>query len=359
MVGLAAKAGAEQRSWMIRGIAEAVAGWHKARAPKGWKALEMAAQSDEAETQARVRELSVLFGDGRALDGLEKLARDRAEEGVQRVKALQNLIAAQPEGLRAICEPLLEDRVVSAAAVRGLALFDEPEVAALLLGKWGKFDEAGKATVVEVLVSRPAWAESLVDAMEKGRVPKAAVSAFQARQIAAHGVASLSARLEAVWGVAKTSSAEKQALMEQLRAALAPERLAGGDLKRGREVYRAVCQGCHVLHGEGGKLGPDLTGSGRAQLDYLLENVVDPSAVVGADYRLQVVTMKDGRVLSGVIAAQTERTLTLGMVGQETTVEKSEIASQAALEVSLMPEGLLGALTPEQVVDLIAFLMRS
>ena len=159
--------------------------------------------------------------------------------------------------------------------------------------------------------------------------------------------------------MAKTSSADKQALMAQLKAALTPERLAGGDLGRGREVFRAVCQGCHILHGEGGRLGPDLTGSGRAQLDYLLENLVDPSAVVGADYRLQVVTLKDGRVLSGVVSAQTERTLTLGMVGQETTLEKAEIASQSALNVSLMPEGLLGALTPEQVRDLIAYLMRS
>jgi len=113
-----------------------------------------------------------------------------------------------------------------------------------------------------------------------------------------------------------------------------------------------------VLFGEGGKVGPDLTGAGRASLDYLLENIVDPAAVVGADYRMTVVTLKDGRVLSGLVAASTERTLTLRMIQQETVVEKAEVVKQETLPVSMMPEGLLGALSEAQRRDLLGYLMH-
>ena len=56
-----------------------------------------------------------------------------------------------------------------------------------------------------------------------------------------------------------------------------------------------------MLYGKGGKLGPDLTGSGRTNLDYLLENIVDPNSAVSADYRMNILHLKDGRVLSGMI----------------------------------------------------------
>src|SRR5207253_4152391 len=111
-------------------------------------------------------------------------------------------------------------------------------------------------------------------------------------------------------------------------------------------------------YSEGGKLGPDLTGGGRANLDYLLENILDPSAVVTADFRMSIVDLKDGRVLNGLIAARTERTLTLKTMTEILTVERGEIADIRDSAVSLMPEGLLEALTAEQARDLIAYLMH-
>ena len=66
---------------------------------------------------------------------------------------------------------------------------------------------------------------------------------------------------------------------------------------------QTVGQGVDTLYGEGGKVGPDLTGGGRNNLDYLLENIVDPSAVVTADFRMSIVELKDGGVLNGLVAA--------------------------------------------------------
>jgi putative heme-binding domain-containing protein len=67
--------------------------------------------------------------------------------------------------------------------------------------------------------------------------------------------------------------------------------------------------------------------------------------------------LKDGRVLSGIVGAQTERTLTLRSPGQETVIDKQDITKRETVPVSLMPEGLLQAFTPEQQRDLLAYLM--
>ena len=105
-------------------------------------------------------------------------------------------------------------------------------------------------------------------------------------------------------------------------------------------------------------MGPDLTGSGRSNLDYLLENVVDPSGAVSADYRMTVLTLKDGRALSGMISGQDRNSLTLRMPGSETVVSKSSIKSRQALPNSIMPAGLFDNLSLEERRDLIGYLMH-
>jgi putative heme-binding domain-containing protein len=134
--------------------------------------------------------------------------------------------------------------------------------------------------------------------------------------------------------------------------------LAKADKGAGRALYESVCATCHTLYGNGGQIGPDLTGSGRANLDYLLENIIDPSAVVTADFRLNIVRLNDGRVLNGMISARTERTVTLRTLTEVVTVEKKEIVGAEELPLSVMPEGLLAAFDPRQKRDLIAYLMH-
>src|SRR5205085_2472520 len=134
--------------------------------------------------------------------------------------------------------------------------------------------------------------------------------------------------------------------------------LAKADKSRGRVVFNSACGACHTLYGEGGKVGPDLTGGGRDNLDYLLENIIDPSAVVAADFRMSIIDLKDGRVLNALIIAKTDHTLTLRTMTETLTVDRDEIAGVHESKLSLMPEGLLEALLPEQGRDLIAYLMH-
>ena len=85
---------------------------------------------------------------------------------------------------------------------------------------------------------------------------------------------------------------------------------------------------------------------------------MDPSAVVAADYRMSVVTLKDGRVLNGFIIARTDKTITVRTMTDKQSIEKEQIASTQELPQSLMPEGLLLAFTETQVRDLFAYLMH-
>ena len=113
------------------------------------------------------------------------------------------------------------------------------------------------------------------------------------------------------------------------------------------------------MFGEGKHIGPDLTGSNRNNLDYLLENILDPSAVVAADFRASVFALKNGRVITGVAVEQTDRTVSIQTQNELITVERSEIDEMKLTNNSLMPDGLLQPLTDDQVCNLIGYLMAT
>jgi putative heme-binding domain-containing protein len=123
-------------------------------------------------------------------------------------------------------------------------------------------------------------------------------------------------------------------------------------------IYNKLCASCHALYGHGGAIGPDLTGSGRDNLDYLLENVLDPSATVNADFRMVVVSMVDGRVLNGLVRSPTDRTITLQSQNEAVVLSRKEIEQIAPSPLSLMPEGQLDPLSSEETRDLFAYLMH-
>ncbi len=342
---------------LLGGVSDAFSGWRQAPRPASWEKLAAAwSASDHSELATFVRDLGALFGDGRAYEEIARVALDEKTELAKRSAALRTLVESRAPGLRAICEKTLSERSLLALSAKGLAHFDDPALGPILAGRYGSAYPGDRPVLLEVLTSRPAWASALLNAMKTGKIPRSALSAFQARSIQSFGDEALSATLAQVWGDLRESGGDKRALIEQWTAALSDANLAGADLSQGRKTYAAVCGACHVLYGEGGKIGPDLTGSGRADLGYLLENVIDPSAVVAADYRMIMLTLRDGRVLAGAISAENDKTLTLRQAEAETIVEKSDIEQREISPVSMMPEGLLLTITPEQVRDLIAYL---
>jgi putative membrane-bound dehydrogenase-like protein len=359
LVGAVALSGSSAfQADILDGFADGLRGRRKAPRPEGWENLAARLGSrSEAAIRDRVRELSVVFGDGRALDEVRRLALDeRAGLDVRRA-ALQSLIESRPPDLRAVCERLLRVRFLNATAVRGLALFDDPEIGRSLAANYRAFHPSERPAVLDTLVSRTAFAKALLDAMAAGKIPPGELTAFHARQVRSLGDPGLVRKLAEVWGELRDTGPEKRALMTRLKQQLTPATLAAADPRQGRVVFNRLCASCHMLYGQGGPIGPDLTGAGRDNIDYLLENVVDPSATVTADFRMMVVAMQDGRVLNGIVKTRNERTLSLQTQNELLVLDRGEIEGEKPTLASLMPEGQLESLTESEARDLVGYLM--
>ena len=347
----------EGQAEIVAGIADALKGWRKAPKPAAWDAFVATIPKSATAAQDLARQLNVIFGDGQALDEIRKIALDDKALMDQRRAALLSLIEAKDKQLKQVCEKLIYVKGVNMEAIQGLTQFDQDGVAQRIIDRYTQFYPHERPQAIMALVSRPRFATDLLKAVEAGKIPKADFGPAAARQVRAFNDAKLNALLSKVWGETRETSADKLKLVAELKASHTADFLAKADQSKGRALYAAVCGQCHKLYGEGGALGPDLTGSGRHDLNYLFENIVDPSAVVDAAHYLNVLELKDGRVLSGIVGAQSERTLTLRSVGQETVIDKQDIKARKIMPLSLMPEGLLQAFTPEQQRDLLAYLM--
>jgi putative heme-binding domain-containing protein len=305
-----------------------------------------------------IRELSVMFGDMDAIDELRRIAADRSAELNTRRRALQTLAQTRVTPLIPLLTNLLSELEIAPDAIRALATTGDDSTPSILLSRYaGLRSRQAKVEVVAALASRPAYADELVSAVRQGVIPPQDVGKFHVRQMRSFKGRELARQLEALWPASRPISAEKKTQMEHYERMLAPENLSGANLGRGRQLYGQACAGCHVLFGEGSRIGPELTGSDRRNLAYLLENILDPSNVVAENYRLSVLTLKDGRIVNGVVGAKTPRTVEVQTPTEKLVIENENIESITASKLSMMPEGLLEAFTPEQARELVSYLM--
>jgi cytochrome c oxidase cbb3-type subunit I/II len=146
-------------------------------------------------------------------------------------------------------------------------------------------------------------------------------------------------------------------LIARYKKLLSAAVLARADAGRGRVVYEKTCAACHILYDKGGKVGPNITGSNRGNLDYILLNLLDPSYDVPESYRMVVITTVNGRILSGVIAEEDNQRLVLKTAEQPIVViPKQDIDLRKVSPLSLMPEGQLLKMKKDEVVNLIKYL---
>jgi putative heme-binding domain-containing protein len=153
----------------------------------------------------------------------------------------------------------------------------------------------------------------------------------------------------------KSATAEHERLIQRALT-------RSGNAERGRALFANVeksqCLKCHQLAGQGARIGPDLTAvGGRFPRAYLIESILEPSRTVAPSYETVAVALTDGRVLNGVRTAETSTALSLADAeGKTHVLAKSEIEAQRTQAASLMPDGLEKPLTPDEFIDLIAFL---
>lgn len=246
-------------------------------------------------------------------------------------------------------------------ALRALARFDDEKVAKGILGRYGSTlpaEHGVRSTAERVLASRPAWAKLMLGHVDKAIIKSREVSPDVVQLMLEHGDEEIKEHAAKHWPgiVAGSGGVDLAAETARIKEVLA----AGtGDAAAGEAIFAARCATCHKLFGKGLTIGPDLTGYERQNPDFWIPSIVNPSLELREGYINYVATMKDGRILSGIMAQQTPQTVTLkDLAGQEQVLSRGEMDSLEASKISLMPPALLMGVSDDDLRDLFAYLMK-
>lgn len=344
---------------LLRGLSQAMDGRAQVPMPAGWDAVEPAlVRSGNGEIRSLTQALGLKFGSPAALTALKQILRNPQAETGERRNALRALLTVRDAEMPALLQALVKDPALSGDAVRGLAAFADETTPGAILSAYGSLSDEAKRDAVNTLASRPAFARSLLTAVDQGTVPKQALTADLLRQLRNLNDGDVKAALEKVYGTFRESPADKQQQINKFKAVYFAGGSQPGDAPRGRVVYERICAQCHTLFDVGGTVGPDLTGSARSDLDYILQNMVDPNAVIPNEYRTSTIELKDDRVITGIVKSQDQSALTVATANETLVLPRKDIADIFQSELSMMPEGLLDTLTDQEVRDLIYYLRQ-
>ena len=340
---------------VLRGMSEGLKGRRGVKMPQGWDDVATKlGKSSNGEVRELAQSLSLTFGSATAMNALRSTLADSNADPAARRNAMESLVQARDPNLPPILQKLLSEPAVRAAAVRGLAAYDDPKSAEVLLNLYNSLNQAEKKDALNTLVSRATYAKALLSAVGNKSVPARDLSADIVRQLRNFKDAEINQQVEKLWGVARETEADKLKEIAKYKSMITIEPV--GDSSRGRAVFARTCFQCHSLFGEGGKVGPDITGSNRGDLDYILQNIVDPNAVIPNDYRTSNLETKDERVITGIVTKQDENSVTIVTANETVIVPRGDVKSLQQGEISMMPEGLLQALNNSEVRDLVAYL---
>ena len=347
----------EQQRELLAGILKGLEGSRSVAMPKAWRAgyARLSASPDESVCDLALR-LSLIFDDQVAIRSLTQRALDSKAAAEERGRAVEALVARRVSGFDSHLLALVRDAATSRSALRGLAAYNHPDTAATILAMYSKANPAARQDALATLAARPAWARALMDAVEAGRVPRADLTAFTARQIHSLGDKQLSARVQKLWGQIRETPRDRARQIAEYKSRLTPEALSGADRHRGRLLFDKHCANCHRLFDAGTAIGPDLTGAQRTNVDYLLLNLVDPSSSISIEFRMQVIETTDGRVVTGLVVAESDNAITVQTANEKVVIPTAEIERQVQSGASMMPEGLLQHLAPAELRDLFAYL---
>ena len=345
----------DSRLSLLQGMLSGLEGQFDVVAPPNWAPVYARLRQDD-EVAELATAVAQRMGDNEAAQQSLDTLQDRGAPPDRRRQALDMLAGQQRKELVEQLPGLLREPLLRVNAIRAIAAFESRDLGRRLLDDYPSFDPAQKLEAVQTMASRPVYGRMLTAALKNGTIPRRDVPAYAARllrRVVGNGFVE-------VWGPIDQLSVDQTTALARYKDLLTVPVLAAADFSSGRQVFERLCYVCHKMYGEGGILGPELTGSNRINLDYLLSNVLDPSGEIQDDYKMVMVTTRDGRTYAGNLAVETERRLTLRVPGEEEVViSKAAIQSRERSETSMMPDGLLTHLTDAEVTDLMAYLMTS
>ncbi len=312
--------------------------------------------------------LALRLGKDDAVEGALKVVADESAEMSQRLSYVE--ILGQIEKPQVVT-PLLglitssQSSAIKRSAMQALMNYDDPKIGTTICNGFQSTlpDEHGlRSTAQRVLASRVSWTKQLLEELTSRRINRDTIPLDIVQQMRLHDDPEIQGTLDELWGRTRATPEEKQEQVGRLRT------LIGGlltatepgttDPQHGRELFKKHCGVCHTLFDEGGKTGPNLTGYERTNLDFLLLAIIDPSAAIREEFTQYQILTTDGRVMTGLIDAQTPTTVTLRGANNETTlVNRDDIEILQAMDKSIMPDGVIDKLSDAELRDLFAYVI--
>lgn len=313
--------------------------------------------SANADVRKHAQTLAVLWGDEVAVKEMIVALHDASKPEKDRIAVLQSLRKVKTDAVKEGLKPLLApgtSTTLGVAAIRAAADLGGDDFIAPLLTQAASKDFNLRIAAIEALSSRETWTKALLNAIAEQKVPASGFPAPVRRALATSKDKAIRDLAFKVLGAWQDSSEDVKSLIAQKKQAC----LTGEpDLANGKLMFTATCMVCHEFHGGGQKVGPDLIGSGRSNLDAILANVIDPNQIIGNGYENFTVATKDGRTLAGRVVEDTpSHVKLLGAGGAAQVVPRDQIATLTNSKQSLMPMGF-GALPDAMFRDLIWYIL--
>ncbi len=342
---------------LLLGTLEALDGSGTQQPPKNWTRLYAeVAEAEDAELRSIAIKLATIFGDKQAIGNLRTTVMNNGANESDRREALKSLLQLQDGApVKMLHELINKKSPLRRDAIMALGIRNSSATTKVLLDNYASLPTQEKQDAVGVLATRQSFANALLDAIEEGVVDRSHVSAYTLQQLRSFNVVELQSRIKKLWASDATAMQKSDEIVAYQKL-MSPQYLADGSASAGRLVFAQTCAKCHTLFGEGGTIAPDLTGSGRKKPDYILRNLIDPSAEIDAAYRLTTVLTTDGRLFNGFMVHQDDRWLIVRTQDAKIRLAMNDVDELVKSHVSMMPEGLLRTFSNEQVRDLLVYL---
>ncbi len=329
-----------------------------------WSKLESLIKSTDGSLQRMQMGLHALSGDSSSQARILKIAMERSTPDHERVTLLRCGLFHQPAQFSVLLDTVLnsaEKNEPISSAVRDFVLGEvvrasEPEAVRRTLAGLKHFPIQLQATIVDRLCQRESNARLVLEQVAAEKLNRDLIGPNQVRRLAQSKSAELNSLVQKVFGEVRTENADDRQKVVREKSEFLYS-VARGDIERGWKVYDRICGQCHVLHGRGLEVGPNITRNGRGSFEQLVSSVFDPSLVVGEAYKSTIVATDDGRVLQGLLVEKNDQRVVLKVQGGKLeTIPADEIDTIKTSLKSLMPEGVELQLTNQEIADLFALL---
>ena len=333
--------------YTILGLAEGLSGRAEMKAGQHNLLYELLGKNAAAEEK---RSLNVF------MENASRVAQDEKSVAGLRVVAANLLGYSDFEKAGNLLKNLLGARnppEVQLAAVSSLARMGDARGGKLLMEKeaWSNYTPSVRSAVIAAMVSKPAFMQLLFSAIQDGVITAPEISAMDRERLINNKDTNISEQAKSLFK--ELEGGGRMQVYESYRDILAKP----DDAVKGKAVFKRVCSVCHAHSGEGGKVGPDLTGINNQPADALLLHILVPNYEVLPAYQAISVQTKDGRTLTGWLVAETENSMTFRTsFGADESILRTNISSLTNSGLSLMPDGLEKSMTKEELANLIAFL---